>query len=254
MAIEVLPLPVLRDNYAYLIVDRASGSAVVIDPSEAAPVRDALAREGLALAAIWCTHHHWDHVGGVKELGAPEVIGSAYDAEHGRIEGQSRGVREGEVLEHGGARFRVMEIPGHTLGAIAFVGEGHAFTGDTLFLGGCGRVFEGTMPMMRTSLAKLRALPDETRVWCGHEYTQKNLEFAHAVEPSEPAIGARLTAVAAMRHENRATVPGTIAEERRINPFLRWEVPAVRAFAAARGPAADDDQVFARIREAKDGF
>jgi len=254
MAIEVIPVPLLQDNYAYLLADRAAGSAVVVDPSEAAPVREALAREGLSLAAIWCTHHHSDHVGGVAELGAPEVIGSAYDAEHGRIPGQTRSVREGDGIEFGGVRFEVLEVPGHTLGAIAFVGDGNVFTGDTLFLGGCGRVFEGTMPMMRASLAKLRALPESTRVWCGHEYTVKNLEFAGAVEPNEPSILLRLEGVRAMRGEGRHTIPGTIGEELRTNPFLRWDSSAVAAFAGSRGVAEDEDEVFARVREAKNSF
>lgn len=255
MAIEVIPVPALEDNYAYLIADRGNGRAVAVDPSEAAPVRAALEREGLELAAIWCTHHHWDHVAGVAELARGlEVIGSAYDAKERRIPGQSRGLGDGEALDFGGVRWEILEIPGHTLGAIAFFGGGHVMTGDTLFLAGCGRVFEGTMAQMRASLAKLRALPDETRVWCGHEYTEKNLEFAHAIDPGEPAIATRLEQVRATRAEGRPTVPGTISEEKRINPFLRWESPALRAFAAGRGAAEDDDQVFARLREAKDAF
>lgn len=258
MSIDVIPVPALKDNYAYLVADRASGRAVVVDPSEAAPVRAALAREALSLAGIWCTHHHWDHVGGVAELAASapglEVIGGAHDAAEKRIAGQTRAVREGDTIDWGGVAWRVLDIPGHTLGAIAIVGGGHAFTGDTLFLAGCGRVFEGTMPMMRASIAKLRALPDDTSVWCGHEYTERNLEFAHAVEASEPAIATRLHQVRGTRAEGKPTVPGSIAEEKRINPFLRWDAPAVRAFAASRGPAATDDEVFARIREAKDSF
>lgn len=259
MTIEVIPVPLLRDNYAYLIADRAAGTAVVVDPSEADPVRGALARERLDLAAIWCTHHHWDHVGGIAGLlrDRPEgfpVLGSEHDLAQKNIEHQTRGLRDQDVVQHGGVSFEVLAIPGHTLGAIAYVSSADAFTGDTLFLGGCGRVFEGTMPMMRASLARLRALPPETRVWCGHEYTQKNLEFAHVIEPQESAIGARLDAVSAARAEGRPSVPGTIADEKVTNPFFRWDVPAVRSYAASRGPAADDDEIFARIREAKDSF
>ena len=258
MTIEVITVPLLSDNYAYLLAEPAARSAVVIDPSEAEPVRRALAERGLALAAIWCTHHHWDHVGGIPELLAHApgiaVLGSAHDAAQGNIRGQTRGLADGEHVEHGGVRFEVMAIPGHTLGAIAYLGGGMVFTGDTLFLGGCGRVFEGTMPMMRSSLARLRALPPETRIYCGHEYTRKNLEFARAVEPSEAAIAARTDKVGVTREEGRPTVPGTIGEEVATNPFLRWDVSAVRAFAASRGAAESDDEVFARVREAKDTF
>lgn len=258
MTLEVIPVALLRDNYAYLIVDRDAHSAVVIDPSEADPVLDALAEHGLELAGIWCTHHHWDHVGGIAGLlrahpGIP-VVGSEHDLRKKHIEHQTRGVGDHDLVSHAGVSFEVLAIPGHTLGAIAYVGGGSVFTGDTLFVAGCGRVFEGTMPMMRASLARLRALPAETQVWCGHEYTQKNLEFAHVVEPQEVAIRARLDAVIATRSEGRPTVPSTIAEELATNPFLRWDCSAVRAYAASRGAAADDDEVFARIRAAKDAF
>ncbi|MDQ3033932.1 MAG: hydroxyacylglutathione hydrolase [Myxococcota bacterium] len=258
MTIEVIPVPLLRDNYAYLIADRAAGTAVVIDPSEADPVLDALASEGLDLAGIWCTHHHWDHVGGIAGLlrdhPSIPVLGSEHDLAQKNIEHQTRGLRDQDVVQHGGVSFEVLAIPGHTLGAIAYVGGGDAFTGDTLFLGGCGRVFEGTMPMMRASLARLRALAPETHIWCGHEYTQKNLEFARVIEPQESAIRARLDAVSAARTEGRPTIPGTIAEEKTTNPFFRWDAPAVRKFAESRGPAATDDEIFARLREAKDSF
>jgi hydroxyacylglutathione hydrolase len=255
---EVIPVPLLRDNYAYLLVDRDASTAVVIDPSEADPVLDALAEHGLDLAGIWCTHHHHDHVGGVPGLlrahpGVP-VLGSEKDMARKTIEHQTRGLRDQDVVQHAGVSFEVLTIPGHTLGAIAYVGGGAAFTGDTLFLAGCGRVFEGSMPMMRASLARLRALPPETKIWCGHEYTEKNLEFAHVVEPQEVAIRARLDAVHALRAEGRSTMPGTIAEELTTNPFLRWDCAAVRTYAASRGPAETDDEIFAQLRVAKDSF
>jgi hydroxyacylglutathione hydrolase len=258
MTIEVITVPALRDNYAYLIVDRATAEAVVIDPSESEPVLAALAREGVAPRAIWCTHHHPDHVAGVPGLLArtPEipVIGSAYDLRERRIEGQTAGVGDGDEVAHGGETFAVVEIPGHTLGAIAFVGAGVAFTGDTLFLAGCGRVFEGTMPMMRASLDRLARLPRETKIYCGHEYTEKNLEFASVIEPLEVAITTRLASVRAARRDGRPTVPGTLGEELATNPFLRADSSAVRAYAASRGPATSTDEIFARIREAKDSF
>jgi hydroxyacylglutathione hydrolase len=239
---RVLPIPCLSDNYAYLIVPEGSSLAVVVDPSEADPVRAALSAEGLELAQIWLTHHHWDHVGGVEALVDalhPEaVLGSAYDLEHARIPRQTRGLREGEALSLEGRDVALFDIPGHTLGAIAYVVDGNLFSGDTLFVAGCGRVFEGTMPQMKTSLDKLRDLPGDTRVWCGHEYTVKNLEYARTVEPDNAAIEDALAEAARARASGAPTVPGTIAREREINPFLRCE-------------GAGE---FTRLREGKDNF
>lgn len=256
--LEILAVPCLRDNYAYLVVDRARSEAVVVDPSEAEPVLARLRAEGLTLRAIWCTHHHFDHVGGNEALcdALPglEVLGSAYDANEKRIPRQTRALSDGDEILFGARAFTILEIPGHTLGAIAFASDADLFTGDTLFLGGCGRVFEGTMPMMRASLARLGALPPNLRVWCGHEYTEKNLEFALLVEPKSAVVRARLDAARATRARGTATVPGRLGDEHETNPFLRAAAPAVRAFAAARGDASSDDEVFARVREAKNAF
>jgi len=258
MTIDFEPIALLRDNYAYLLVERETRRAIVVDPSEGKKVLDVVRAREVELEGIWCTHHHPDHVGGVEEivgaLGALEVLGSRYDREHGRIPRQTRALDEGDAVSLGDSRFEVMSIPGHTLGAIAFVGGGLALTGDTLFSGGCGRVFEGTMPMMRASLSKLAGLPGDTRVLSGHEYTVKNLEFAFAVEPEDEAIASRLADARDQRAEGKPTVGGSIALELATNPFLRWSSPAVRAFAATRGDASNDDEVFARIREAKNTF
>lgn len=258
MTIDFEPIALLRDNYAYLLVERETRRAVLVDPSEGKKVLDVLRAREVELEAIWCTHHHPDHVGGVEDIvdayGKLDVLGSRYDREHGRIPRQTRVLDEGDPVALGEARFAIMDIPGHTLGAIAFVGEGLALTGDTLFSGGCGRVFEGTMPMMRASLAKLAALPGDTRVLSGHEYTVKNLEFAQRVEPEDRAIASRLADARDQRATGKPTIGGTIALERATNPFLRWAIPAVRAFAASRGDAASDDEVFARVREAKNAF
>lgn len=261
---RVIPIPCLQDNYAYLVIS-AKGNAVVVDPSEAPPVRAALEREGVRLAAIWLTHHHWDHVGGVEALcgalegergGAPlPVLGSAYDLEHARIPRQTRGLREGDTLDFDGHAVSILEIPGHTLGAIAYVVDGALFSGDTLFIAGCGRVFEGTMPMMQTSLAKLRALPAPTRLYCGHEYTLANLRFAQAIDPAAPGLGGALSRASAQRDRGEPTVPGTLQEELGINPFLRWDAPAVVHAARSRG-AADEapGTIFGAVRTAKDNF
>lgn len=256
-ALRVIPVACLRDNYAYLL--ESKGQAVVIDPSEAPPVRAALARERLTLSGIWLTHHHYDHVGGVEALcdadASLPVLGSAYDLEHRRIPRQSRGLREGDSLDFAGQPVTVIEIPGHTLGAIAYLVAGYLFSGDTLFAGGCGRVFEGTMPMMQASLGKLRVLAGTTRLCCGHEYTVSNLRFALSVEPESLAIRERLDAASGLRERGEPTVPSLLSQERATNPFLRWDEPGVIAAARARG-AADDSaaSVFGALRAAKDRF
>ncbi|MDP2307274.1 MAG: hydroxyacylglutathione hydrolase [Pseudomonadota bacterium] len=258
---NVRTIPCLSDNYAYVLVQ--DGHAVVIDPSEEGPVTVALgdpALGGLVLDAIWLTHHHWDHVGGVEGLLAEHpvpVVGSRYDLDQDRIIGQTVAVDDGATLPFGGMTARIHTVPGHTLGAVAIEIAGNLFTGDTLFAGGCGRVFEGTLPMMRASLAKLRALDPALRVWCGHEYTIKNLEFAEAMSAEagvpEPAVSARLAEARAQRARGETTVGHPLADELATNPFLRWDAPAVRAAAARMGADPDDpDAVFAALRNAKD--
>lgn len=226
MIVEAIPC--LRDNYAWWLPELG----VVIDPSDAAPVRAHLGAR--RPRAVWCTHHHWDHVGGIPELAAAfpglEVVGPAHD--HDRIAGLTRTVADGDTID--GAR--VLAIPGHTLGAVAYVFDGDVFTGDTLFLAGCGRLFEGTPAMMVASLAKLRALPDATRVWPGHEYTASNLAFARSI------------GVAGGRHA--APPPGTLGEEKATNPFLRWDDPVI---AARLGTSLGVD-TFAEARRRKDTF
>ena len=226
---QVVAVPCLKDNYAYLVID--GGRACVVDPSEAAPIEAALASHGVTLGAIWATHHHWDHTGGIADLVAAhpgiEVVIGAADAD--KVKHVTRTVNDGDEVAFGALRAKVIHNPGHTLGAVTFVVEGCAFTGDTLFCAGCGRVFEGDPAMMHASLMRLAALPAETRVYCGHEYTAANLKFAAAVEPDNAAVARRAGALVT------PSVPSTIGEERATNPFLRAAEPAVIAAASARG-------------------
>jgi hydroxyacylglutathione hydrolase len=226
MRVRVVPVPCLKDNYAYLVID--GDRAAVVDPGEAKPVEEALAREGVTLAAIWATHHHLDHVGGVPALVAarPDVEVVAHTHDTKRIPQATRLVEDNAEVGLGDLRARILHNPGHTLGAISYLIEGCVFTGDTLFCAGCGRVFEGDAAMMHTSLSRLAALPDSTRVYCGHEYTAANLRFAAAVEPENAAIATRASAL------HVPSVPSTIAEEKATNPFLR--VSSAAEFAARR--------------------
>lgn len=255
---RVVPVPCLSDNYAYIVsAGGDSKEAVVIDPAEAGPVFAALERENLKLVAVLNTHHHWDHVGGNDELvarfGALPVYAHASD--FGRVPQQTERVEEGNTFEIAGISFRPLHVPGHTLGAVSYCsGEGAeqaVFTGDTLFVAGCGRLFEGTPEQMFASLSgKLGRLPPETRVFCGHEYAFSNLRFAHFVEPENEAIKKKLDAASEAKSRGGFMIPSTIAEELATNPFLRCEEPAVRE----RFPGGSPAEVLGAVRKAKDNF
>jgi hydroxyacylglutathione hydrolase len=217
-------VPCLKDNYAYLVHPEGADVCAVVDACEAEPIERALEENGLTLGAILATHHHGDHVGGndalARRFPGLAVFGSAHD--RGRIPAQNRFVEDGEAIEAVGLAFRCLLIPGHTLGAVAYVGHGAVFTGDTMFAAGCGRLFEGTPAMMYDSLTrKLGALPDETRVYFGHEYTLQNLRFAAHVEPNNPDVRKKAEEVDALRSRGEFTAPSTLAEERLTNPFMR---------------------------------
>lgn len=251
MATEIEIVPCLSDNYAYLV--KSGGSCAVVDPSEAGPVRAALAKKGWKLTHILNTHHHLDHCGGnlelKKETGA-KVVGPGKDA--GRIPGIDIGVDEASGWEFDGRKVKVLEVPAHTRGAITFVIGGNAFTGDTLFLMGCGRLFEGDPQMMWTSLSKLMTLPDETRIYCGHEYTESNGRFALTLEPGNAALQARMVEVKAARAKGQPSVPATMGLEKQTNPFLRPDKPEIRKSLAME--KADTVAAFGEIRARKDRF
>jgi hydroxyacylglutathione hydrolase len=253
--LNVTALPAFSDNYIWLMATGGADCAVV-DPGDAEPVRRALRREGLDLAYILLTHHHADHIGGAAALAAAtgaEVFGP-HDP---RIPGQSRSFREGERVElpRLGLAFEVLEVPGHTASHIAFFGHGCLFCGDTLFSVGCGRLFEGTPEQMQDSLDKLVALPASTNVFCGHEYTLSNCDFALQVEPDNPALRRRASAAEAARAIGRSTVPSVLGEELAVNPFLRSREPAVVRAARRRNPKAGPGAgTLAEIRAWKDSF
>jgi hydroxyacylglutathione hydrolase len=251
MPTQIEIVPCLSDNYAYLV--KSGGQCAIVDPSEAAPVRAALARTGWTLTHILNTHHHLDHCGGnldLKQETGAKVVGPGKDA--ARIPGLDVGVDESTGWEFDGRKVQVLEVPAHTRGAITFVIDSNAFTGDTLFTLGCGRLFEGDPQMMWTSLSKLMTLPDDTRVWCGHEYTQSNGRFALTLEPSNAALKARMEEVNAARDAGRPTVPSTMGLEKKTNPFLR---PASAEIRKSLGmEKAGDVAVFGEIRARKDKF
>lgn len=254
---SVRPIRAFSDNYIWLI-ENGTGQAVVVDPGEAGPVSEALAADGLTLAGILVTHHHFDHTGGVASLaetwGCP-VVGP----ENPAIDAVTRRVAAGDTVHVLDSRFEVLEVPGHTLDHIAYFRPGEApllFCGDTLFAGGCGRVFEGTFPMMFESLQRLAALPDDTRVYCAHEYTLANLAFAEAVEPDNVDLQERIAHARALREEDSPTVPSLLSTERATNPFLRCSQDAVLKGLAAADRSADGrpQDRFAALRQWKDGF
>lgn len=249
---EIVLIPAFKDNYIWLLV--RDGRAAVVDPGDAAPVRERLADANLHLESILITHHHADHQGGVAELvrdWQPRVFGPADES----ITGRTDPLRGGEEIVVLGQKLKVLAVGGHTVGHLAYHAPGAVFCGDALFGAGCGRLFEGTPAQMSISLGRLAALPDDTLVYCAHEYTEANLRFAVLVEPGSLALRARCARVAAARAAGRSSVPSTLREERETNPFLRCGEPAVIAAALAHGAVdRSPTAVFAAIRAWRNGF
>ncbi|HEY9803408.1 MAG TPA: hydroxyacylglutathione hydrolase [Leptolyngbyaceae cyanobacterium] len=256
---QVIRLTALSDNYVFLLHDPQQNIAAVVDPAEAEPVVQQLAQLNAELVAIFNTHHHNDHVGGnqqlIQKFPQVKVYGGAEDK--GRIPGQEVFLQQGDRVQFADRVAEVLFVPGHTRAHIAYYfppqtadEPGELFCGDTLFAGGCGRLFEGTPTQMVESLTKLRSLPENTRVWCAHEYTLKNLQFALSVDGGNTELQKRLDEVKTQRSQGIATVPSLLGVEKRTNPFLRWEQPSLQAAVNSNDPI----QTFARIRGLKDRF
>lgn len=253
--IEVIPLRAFSDNYIWTLRD--ASHAAVVDPGDAKPVLDYLRSEHLELVAIINTHHHADHVGGNAELLKHNRV-PVYGPHDERIREVTQRLGDGDriTLPHFGIEFQVFEIPGHTRTHIAFYGGGMLFSGDTLFAVGCGKLFEGTPQQMFTSLSRLMQLPDDTRVYCGHEYTLSNIRFARAADPDNAALRELEAKAAKLREQGQPTLPSSIGQEKKTNPFVRCHEPAlVRSASAHAGKKLDTAvAVLAAIREWKNQF
>ncbi len=254
---KITPIPALNDNYIWMIVHPHQQQAVIVDPGEAAPALEALRREKLELTAILITHRHWDHVNGVNELlehyNVP-VYGPSKEADevvgHPLADGQQLTLPDMDI------NFTILDIPGHTLGHIAYVSDDLVFSGDTLFTAGCGRIFEGTAEQMYDSLQKMAKLPENTLVYCGHEYTESNLKFAQVVEPNNSDVAQRIIETKKLREANTPSVPASIALELRTNPFLRCQEAAVSEAVSNhfKQKISKPIEVLAALREWKNDF
>ncbi|MGH8453671.1 MAG: hydroxyacylglutathione hydrolase [Nevskiales bacterium] len=257
--LSVSAIPALKDNYIWALRRDDHPEAVVVDPGEVEPVQRWLEARGLTLGAILVTHHHWDHthgIGGLRARWPVPVHGPARESQP--IEALSHPLHPGDSLRVDclDAEFKVIDIPGHTLGHIALHGENVLFSGDTLFSAGCGRLFEGTAEQMHDSLQRLAVLPTDTRVYCGHEYTEANLAFALTVEPDNTDAREHLARTRETRRAGKSSLPSTIGLERKINPFLRCDLPKIAQAVSAqcKQPLGTPVEVFAALRRWKDQF
>ena len=255
MTLELVTVPCLSDNYAFLLHESDTGETLLIDAPESWPIVAALEAQGWTLTHVALTHHHYDHVDGLEDLRQAydvEVIGAGADAD--RLPPLDRAVEDGDRFDWAGHQVQVFDVSGHTMGHVAFyIADAQAaFTGDSLMALGCGRLFEGDAGRMWQSLSRLAALPGDTRVCSGHEYTAANAAFAATIEPDNPALQARIEEIAALRAEGAPTVPSLLAQENATNPFLRAHLPQVKS--ALGMEHAPDAEVFAEIRQRKDNF
>lgn len=254
---KIVQIPALQDNYIYLIICEKTGQAAIVDSADAPLTRNTAKKNNVSIEAIFNTHHHWDHAGGNSDLVSKKpdlkVFASHYDKD--RIDCVTKTVGEGDSVSIGELKFSVMDIPGHTLGHIAYYGNGVLFCGDTLFVSGCGRLFEGTPAQMFDSLSKIKNLPDETIVYCAHEYSQSNLKFALTLEPSNKKLMEKIKEVEAKRANGESTVPTTLAEELSYNPFLRWDAPELMTSVIKQTGCGNSPlEIFTATRKLKDNF
>jgi len=256
---NIIRIPVLSDNYIFVLHDCGTNQAAVIDPAEAEPVLKCLEPLGAKLVAIFNTHHHFDHVGGNEKLIEvfPNAVVYGGTKDEGRIPKQQVFLEQGDQVEFAGRKAKVFFVPGHTKAHIAYYfppitadDVGELFCGDTLFAGGCGRLFEGTPAQMVESLEKLRNLPDTTRVWCAHEYTLSNLKFAVTVDGNNLDLQKRYKQVTMAREQNKPTIPSSIGMEKLTNPFVRWDKESIKSAMGLNEP----NRVFGRLRGMKDNF
>jgi hydroxyacylglutathione hydrolase len=258
---RIAAISCLQDNYAYLLICEKTNTCAVVDPSEGGPVLAEIDKQGVRVAAIWNTHHHYDHVGGNEAVLAkfPDAAVVAHESDKGRVPGQTVFGTQGDEVQVGEeVKASIIFNPGHTSGAISYylANPGAVFTGDTLFGGGCGRLFEGTGAEMHDSLTRLTELPPETKVFCGHEYTASNLKFAAAAEPDNAEISARAKRVAELREAGESTMGFTVAEELATNIFVRTGQATVQASAEREESTGDKSpaEIFSALRRWKDRF
>lgn len=253
MKIEIQAIKAFKDNYIWLLTNPENSTAICIDPGDAKPVLEVLTKENLYLCAILITHHHWDHTGGIAGLtrhNKTQVYGPKSS-----IEGLTNIIKEKDhlIFKELDVDFTIIEIPGHTLDHVAYYGQGLLFCGDTLFSGGCGRLFEGSAEQMLHSLSRLAALPDDTKVYCAHEYTESNLKFALKLEPNNLILAQRYAEIKRVRQRQENTLPSTIALEKATNPFLRCHLPSIQKAASehCKKNIHDPTETFSVIREWK---
>ncbi|MDP7621377.1 MAG: hydroxyacylglutathione hydrolase [SAR324 cluster bacterium] len=256
---KIVTIPCLQDNFAYLLICKKTKEAAVVDPSEQAPVRKAVEQDGVKLTTILNTHHHWDHVGGNKELKSdcPDLKIYGHASDRGRIPEQTEFLEDDDQVQFGEQSGSFLHNPGHTSGAITYLFGKTAFTGDTLFAAGCGRLFEGTPEQMYDSLNnRIGKLTDRTELYFGHEYTENNLRFALSVESGNKEINKKLADIKVLRSSGKFSTPTTISEEKQTNPFLRCTTSEIKDTVKSRDPDNDltEKEVFRKLRELKDVF